>query len=126
MILALVALFATVLTGAAVLGLWIEPVRSKIDRRATALGLAHVAAALAAVVLWVAFAIVQSRAMAWISSGLLAVTVALGVSTLISSRARERPATAGGPEPVPTPALVVHAATATIAVALCALAIIRR
>jgi len=78
------------------------------------------------VVLWVAFAIVQSRAMAWIDSGSLAVTVAFGLSTLISSRARERPATAAGPEPVPTPAFAVHAATATIAVALCALAIIRR
>lgn len=126
MILALVAVFTTVLTGTVVLGLWIDPVRTQTDRRSTAFGFIHVTAAVAAVVSWVAFAIVQSGSMAWISSSLLTVTVALGVSTLTSSRARERPASDGGPEPVATPALVVHAAAATIAVALCALAIIRR
>ncbi len=126
MILALVALFATVLTGAAVLALWLEPARARTDRRSTVLGLIHVTAAVTAVFFWIVFAVVQSPTTAWISSSLLAVTVVLGVSTLTSTRARERLAADGGPEPVPKPALVIHATTAAIAVVLCAVAIISR
>ena len=121
---ALLGLFLTVLTGVPVLGLWLQPERSATDRRSTALGIVHVAIALTAVTAWVVFVIVQSTTTAGIAGGLIATTVTLGVTTLVSSHAGERRVRDERAEPVPRPALAVHATAAAVTVALCTAALL--
>lgn len=124
---AAVALFLTVSAGAVVLGYWAHPERATADRRSVGLASAHVAAATTAVAAWVVYLIGGSNGIGSASLVALLAAAALGGSTLLSTRQRERSGRyVDRPEPVPTAVLAVHAAAAATAVTLSVLALVQR
>src|SRR6476659_9588511 len=99
-----------------VLGLGAEPVRTNTDRKSVVLMGFHVGAALVAVTLWLVFAVGEAAIVGWLGLIVVAATIALGISTLLSSRVRERvgPPEAS-PKPVSTGILVAHGGAALLA-----------
>jgi hypothetical protein len=124
---AILVLFLTVMVGMVVLGLWAEPVRTKTDRRSVVLATFHILAALAAVTLWLVFAVGQADVIGWLGLAVLATTILLGASTLISSRAAERsPPLGDSPKPVSPVALIAHGGLAAVATAFALAALVAR
>jgi hypothetical protein len=112
-------LFLTVTVGAVVLGFWSHPERGRVDRRSHLLGSAHILLALPAVAIWVLYMIGRRETTATVAIAAITTTLALGISTFLSSRRRDRTGDYGDPpDIVPTAVLVLHGAAAAAALAL--------
>lgn len=113
----------TVVLGVVVLAFWSGPERHA-DRRSVWLACAHVVAAAAGVAVWVWYLIGRNSAVGGMAVVALVTAAALGGSTLVSSRRRERSGRQdAAPHPVPAALLVAHGAAAAGAVALAVLAV---
>lgn len=111
---AVLAIFVTVVAGVVVLGFWSSPER-RADPRSVLLVSTHVGLAALTTTVWIVYLISEQAAVAVLGVGLLLATVAMGTSSFLSSRARERTGTA---EAVPVGALAVHGAFAALALGL--------
>src|SRR5947209_7634142 len=110
-----------------VLGLWADPVRTRSDRHSVVLVSLHISAALGAVALWLVFAVGGAVALGWLGLVVLATTIVLGISTLMSSRGAEhRGPTGQSPAPVSTGVLAVHGGLAALAAAFAVAAVVGR
>ena len=89
----------------------------------------HLGAAVAAVTVWLVFAVGRSDIVGWIGLAVLSATIVLGVSTLLASRAQERSGPEGGappPKPVSAGLLIVHGAGAALAAIFAIAAVVAR
>lgn len=118
---------ATVVLGVVVLAFWSSPERTAVDPRSVVLASLHIVVALVAVGAWVWFLIGGANAVGTTALVGVLTAAALGVSTLLSSRRRERSGRYSDvPEPVPNVLLILHGAAAAGAALLIALALGRR
>jgi hypothetical protein len=118
-VIALLSLFVTVLTGVVVLGLWFGPDKDRRSGQRVSLGIAHAAIAVAGTILWMIFALGRDNEVGLVSIILLAGAVLIGVATVVSTHRR-----AAGPhsqagkadaDAVPVPILIVHTVLAAVA-----------
>ena len=119
MIIALLSLFVTVLTGVVVLGLWLELDKDRRSGQRVSLGIAHAAIAVAGTILWMVFALGRDNEVGLVSIILLAGAVLVGVATVVATHRRAaRPhghACLTDADAVPVPILIVHTVLAAVA-----------
>lgn len=124
MVLALVALWVTVLSGVAALAFWFPTDRQRWHVRMTAC-LAHVSLAFVAVIAWTAFAVGRREALGATSVSMLGAAVVAGILTVTLTRRWEHRSRASAHAVVPFAVLAVHGVVAAAAVTAVVVAFVR-
>lgn len=130
MVLAMLSVFVTVLSGVVVLALWFEPDRSRRRGQPVALGFTHATLAGTATVAWMVFAVGRGAVVGAVSLALLAGAAVAGAATVVVSHRRAKLRRAGSASgdviEVPVAVLVIHGLLATAAVASAVAAFVSR
>lgn len=112
MVLSMLTLWVTVLTGVVLLAFWSPIDDDEGQTRPVTAAVVHISLALFAVGAWTLYVIGRSRVLATASLALLAATLLAGATTIVLTRRRTRLHGDDGHVGAPIPALVIHGALA--------------